>query len=81
MTWPLQPHTRTTHPDPPREPHSASAASRVPGAEAYDSAQPTAVLSASWSAAYAPQRPNISTNEHPASHSRNAAACAAAVVS
>ena len=66
---------------PPRALHSDSAAARADAAESYASAQPTAVLSASWSAAYAPHRSNVSTTEHPAPHSPSAAARAAAAVS
>ena len=61
-------------PEPPGEPHSDSAACRAAVAESNDSAHPTAVLSASWSAAYAPQRASVSSTEHRAPHSRNAAA-------
>ena len=78
---PLQPHTRTMQPVPPREPHSDSAACCAAAAEANDSAQPTAVLSASWSAAYAAQRANVSTTRQPAPHSLSALACAAPAVS
>ena len=60
-------------PEPPREPHSINAVRRAPSADANDSAHPTAVLSPSWSAAYAAQRPNVRTTEHPDPHSRNAA--------
>ena len=63
---------------PPRELHSDSAACRASVAESNDSAQPTAVLSASWSVAYAPHRANVRTTEHPALHSARAASDAAA---
>ena len=70
----MHPHTRTMQPVPPRELHSDSAACWADDAAPYDSAHPTAVLSASWSAAYAAQRSNVSTTEHPAPHSPNALA-------
>ena len=75
-TGPLQPQTRTVQPKPPRVLHSDRAAYRAPAAESNDSAQPTAVLLASWSAAYAPQQANVSTSDHLAPRSRNTAACA-----
>ena len=65
---------------PPRELHSPSAACCTSADDEYDSAHPTAVLSESWSAAYAAHRANVRTTEQPAPHSPSAAVWAALAV-